>query len=150
MLQYIIDRELFTSVQVVFDFIVAAITLKWEEGLEVMLDLLERAFVLANVAQRTQFIYTLLILADRNLVTVVLKSDQIWSFVEWIYSAEFYYKNFSKISQTLPASIEDGLTFEGLIDLMVNCKEIKQAEKMHSIKKFESGNPVRHFKADSG
>jgi len=60
---------------VVFDFIVAAITLKWEEGLEVMLDLLERAFVLANVAQRTQFIYTLLILADRNLVTVVLKSD---------------------------------------------------------------------------
>jgi hypothetical protein len=86
---------LFTSVEQVFDFVVAAISVKWEEGLEIMLDMLERVFVLATIAQRTQFIYTLLIQTDKTLISVILKSDWIWCFVEWMYSAESYFLAFN-------------------------------------------------------
>ena len=90
---------------------VAAISLKWDEGLEIMLDMLERVFVLATIAQRSQFIYTLLIINDKSSVPVILKSDRIFCFVEWMYSAESYFLAFNTISLTLPASLEDGLTF---------------------------------------
>lgn len=54
-----------------------------------------------------------------------------------MYSAESYYQAFHTISQTLPASLEDNLTYNGLIDLMYNCNEVKNAEKQHSTQKLE-------------
>lgn len=78
---------MFTSGQQVFDFVVAAISVKWDEGLEIMIDMLERVFGIATIAQRSQFIYTLLILQDKSSVPLILNSNRIFCFVEWMYSA---------------------------------------------------------------
>lgn len=136
-LEFCIQYHLFHSVQQVFDFCLIVVAQRWDHGMEMLLDLLERAFSVATIAQRTQFLYTLLSLEEKKLFLSVMSSERIYCFVEWIYSSAFFFDTSDRLQGSLPMFLEEGITVTELIELMAACKELQNAQKEHSQRKFD-------------